>query len=211
MANGGPRVRILIAEDHAVVREGFRSLLTYDGSFEVVDAVADGIQAVESYRVHQPDVVLMDLQMPGLDGVAASQAIRTHDVEARILILTTYDGDEDVRRSLAAGALGYVLKESPPEVLVHAILTVARGDRYLSSSAMRAVESRPHHEDPLSAREVEVLRLVSKGMSNREIADELFVSEATARTHVGHILAKLEVNDRLAAVMTGVRRGILRI
>jgi DNA-binding NarL/FixJ family response regulator len=205
------KIGVLLAEDHAVVREGFRSLLDYQAEFKVVGAAANGAEAIQLYLSLRPDVVLMDLQLPELDGVEATKQIRDADPNARVVILTTYEGDEDVRSSIAAGAMGYLLKECPPEELFRAIRTVVGGEPYFCDSAKTSMSQHASEGSLLSRRELEVLTLVARGLSNREVAEALFLSEATARTHVAHILSKLDVTDRLAAVMAAVRLGILRV
>jgi two-component system NarL family response regulator len=205
------RLRVLIAEDQAIVRDGLAALVGYQPDFEVAGCAADGADAVRLFRELCPDVVLMDLRMPGMGGVDAIEAIRLADPQARILVLTTYDGDEDIYRALQAGACGYLLKDASTEELVGAIRTVAKGGRHIPSAIAQRLADRAMSGPSLSEREVEVLRLVAAGLTNKEIAAKLFIAEGTVKTHLNSIHEKLGVRDRTEAVMVAVRRGILQV
>ncbi|WP_043622697.1 response regulator [Nonomuraea candida] len=207
----GP-IRLLIADDHPIVRDGLRGMFAGDPGFEVVGEAADGARAVELARALSPDVILMDLRMPGTDGVTAIQQLARLGHPARVLVLTTYDTDRDVLPAIEAGATGYLLKDTGRDELVRAVRTAARGEAVLSPSvATRLLGQVRAPADPLSARELEVLRLIADGATNREVAARLFVSEATVKSHVLHIYTKLGVNDRAAAVATAFRRGLLTL
>ena len=206
-------IRILIADDHPVVRTGLQGMLAGEGDFEVVGEARDGREAVEKAALLEPDVVLMDLRMPVLDGVAATELIRAGRSETEVLILTTYDTDGDILRALDAGAVGCLLKDSPREELFRAVRAAARGESVLAPAVLSQVMSRMRAPaaETLSDREVEVLRLVARGASNKEAARELFISETTVKTHLSHIFTKLGVDDRTAAVTVALDRGILRM
>jgi DNA-binding NarL/FixJ family response regulator len=210
-ARAGP-IRLLVVDDHPVVRDGLCGMFGGDPAFEVVGQAADGAQALELTRALDPDVVLMDLRMPGMDGVSAIGAMTREGLRARILVLTTYDSDIDVLRAIEAGAGGYLLKDAPQDELVRAVRATARGEAALAASvATRLVgQVRTPVRDPLSPREREVLELVAAGTTNREAAARLFISEATVKTHLMHLYEKLGVNDRAAAVAVGYERGLLR-
>lgn len=205
--------RVLLVDDHPVVRDGLRGMLDGQGDLEVVGEAANGHQAVAAVDRLGPDVVLMDLRMPELDGVAATERIRAAHPGVRVLVLTTFDDDEDIVRAVEAGATGYVLKDVPRDQLFAAVRAAARGEMMLApeiaAKLVRRVRSEPAPQ--LSDRELEVLALVAKGLTNRAIAEELFVSEATVKTHLVHAFAKLGVDDRTAAVMTALERGLLRL
>ena len=205
-------ITLLIADDHPVVRDGLRGMFESAPDFTVLGEAASGEEAVERTAALDPDVVLMDLRMPGGGGVAAI-AHRT-GARARVLVLTTYDTDTDTLPAIEAGATGYLLKDAPRDELFTAVRAAAEGRTVLSPAvASRLVSAvrapRNERNEPLSAREREVLALVARGTSNREIARELFISEATVKTHLTHLYAKLGVNDRAAAVATAYERGIL--
>ncbi|MEU3842219.1 response regulator transcription factor [Streptomyces sp. NPDC028635] len=207
-------ISLLIVDDHPVVRDGLRGMFASASGFTVLGEAANGVQAVERVAALDPDVVLMDLRMPGGGGVDAIRELTRRGARARVLVLTTYDTDSDTLPAIEAGATGYLLKDAPREELFTAVRAAAEGRTVLSPavasrlvSAVRAPRS-PGNE-PLSAREREVLALVAKGTSNKEIARELFISEATVKTHLTHLYAKLGVNDRAAAVAVGYDRGIL--
>ena len=204
-------IRVLIADDHPVVRDGLRGIFEGSGEFEVVAEAADGREAVDRAAALRPDVVLMDLRMPGTDGVTAIRRLAERGVAARVLVLTTYGTDSDVVPAIEAGATGYLLKDSPRDELVRAVRAAARGEAVLSPSVATRLLSqvRAPAKEPLSQRELEVLSLIAHGSSNREAARCLFISEATVKTHVLHIYAKLGVNDRAAAVAIGFERGLL--
>ncbi|MFJ9554321.1 response regulator [Nocardiopsis sp. NPDC101807] len=203
-------VRVLIADDHPVVRDGIRGMFARDPGFEVVGEAADGARAVELARSLEPDVVLMDLRMPGAGGVHAIRELVRLGLPARVLVLTTYATDSDVGPAIEAGATGYLLKDALPEELMRAVRLAARGETVLSPLvATRLVGRVREPTAALSDRELEILRLIADGSTNREAAARLFISEATVKTHVLHIYGKLGVNDRAAAVAAGFRRGLL--
>jgi len=204
-------IRVLIVDDHPVVRDGLRGILTSDPEFEVVGEAADGAEALAGARAAKPDVILMDLRMPGVGGVAAIRSLAEADIPARVLVLTTYDSDSDVVPALEAGATGYLLKDAPRDELVRAIRSAARGEAVLAPSvASRLVSQlRAPEQATLSDRELEVLRLVAQGETNRGVAARLFISEATVKTHLLHIYTKLDVNDRAAAVGAAYERGLI--
>ncbi len=203
-------IRILIADDHPVVREGLAGMLAGQPDFEVVGMAADGDTAVTLHSSLSPDVTLMDLRMPGLDGVDAIEAIKAQQPRAHILVLTTYDSDADILRAIEAGATGYLLKDTPREELFRAIRAAARGDSVLAPTVAARLMTRMRGpaEENSSAREVEVLQLVAKGASNKEIGQALHISTATVKTHLIHIYNKLGVDDRTAAVTTALEKRI---
>jgi DNA-binding NarL/FixJ family response regulator len=204
-------IRILIAEDHAIVRDGLTSVLDFEQDMSVVGHAKNGNEAVAQYRKLKPDVVLMDLAMPEMDGVAAINAIRSEFPAARILVLTTYDGDETIFRALENGAKGYLLKDCSTPDLLGAIRKVHAGGTHVSDRAASRLAERAIAGAALSPREIEVLKLIASGKSNKEIAAQLFVSEGTVKTHVINIHHKLGVDDRTEAVVVAIKRGILRI
>jgi len=204
-------IRLLIVDDHPVVRDGLRGMLAGDPDLEVVGEAEDGAEALRLVASLQPDVVLMDLRMPGMGGAAAIRQLAEQGSEARVLVLTTYDSDSDVVPALEAGATGYLLKDAPREQLVRAIRAAARDEAVLAPSVATRLVSQlraPTH-DALSERELEVLTLIAQGETNRGAAARLFISEATVKTHLLHIYAKLDVNDRAAAVASAYERGLL--
>jgi len=207
------KIRILIADDHPVVREGLVGMLEGQSDFEVVGVADDGDMAVSLYRDLVPDVILMDLQMPGLDGVGAIQQIKSEAKAAHILVLTTYDSDADILRAIEAGATGYLLKDTPRDDLFRAIRAAASGESVLAPSVATRLMSRMRApaEEKLSAREIEVLELVAKGYSNKEVGKALHISTATVKTHLIHIYSKLGVDDRTAATTTAIERGIITL
>jgi len=204
-------ITLLIVDDHPVVRDGLRGMFQSDPCFEVLGEAADGVEAVALVERLDPDVVLMDLRMPGGGGVDAIAELGRRGARARVLVLTTYDTDSDTLPAIEAGATGYLLKDAPRDDLFTAVRAAAQGRTVLSPAVASRLVSRvraPGNE-PLSTREREVLALVAKGTSNRAIAAELFISEATVKTHLTHLYGKLGVNDRAAAVATAYSRGIL--
>ena len=215
-------VRVLLADDQALVRSGFRKLLEAETRIEVVAEAADGLEAIEKARLHRPDVVLMDIRMPRLDGLqATARIVAATSPSPRILVLTTYDLDEYIFEALKAGASGFLLKDSPAEELVAAIHIVAAGEALLAPSVTRrlieAFVSVPRVSpeakgllDGLTARESEVLHLVARGLSNAEIAAELHLGEATVKSHVGNLLMKLELRDRVQAVVLAYETGLVK-
>jgi NarL family two-component system response regulator LiaR len=209
-------IRVLIADDHAVVRQGLRTFLELQDDIEVVADVADGEGALEAAAEHQPDVVLMDLVMPGLGGVEAIGRLREVQPQARVLVLTSFLDDEKLFPAVRAGAAGYLLKDVEPGELVRAIRTVADGEALLhpavAARLMEEVSSgapRPGAEEALTAREREVLLLIARGMPNKLIARELQIAEKTVKTHVSSILGKLGLTDRTQAALYAVRAGLL--
>ena len=204
-------IRILIAEDHAIVRDGLTSVLEFERDMTVVGHAKNGREAIDRFRELKPDIVLMDLAMPETDGVTAIHAIRNESPDARILVLTTYDGDENVFRALENGAKGYLLKDCSTADLLAAIRTVHGGGVHVSERAAARLAERAMAGGGLSPREVEVLKLIAAGKSNKEIAEMLFVSEGTVKTHVLNIHQKLDVSDRTEAVVVAIKRGILRV
>lgn len=203
--------RVLITDDHPVVRAGLRMLLEAAG-IEVVTDAASGTEAIELTRMHQPELVLMDLQLgPGMDGVAATAALRELPDPPHVLIVTTYDTDADILRAVEAGAVGYLLKDAPPDELIRAVRKAAHGETALAPVvADRLLASLRNPVQRLSARELEVLTLVADGASNREVARKIFVSEATVKSHLVHIFDKLGVDSRTAAVGRARDLGLLR-
>jgi NarL family two-component system response regulator LiaR len=208
-------IRVLIVDDHAIVRKGIRALLDQVEQIEVVGEARDGQEAVTRAASLRPDVILMDLVMPEMDGIAAIRHITADQPEARILVLTSFTGDDQVFPAIKAGALGYLLKDSDPEELLAAIESVHRGEPSLSPAIaqkvlveLRQPSDRPPTPDPLTDREVEVIRLVAKGLSNQEIAERLTVTEATVRAHVSNILSKLHLANRTQAALYALREGL---
>ena len=208
---GPDPIRLLIVDDHPVVRDGLCGMFSGDQSFQVLGEAADGAEAVALARALQPDVILMDLRMPGMDGVSAIAELSRIGAAARVLVLTTYDTDSDVIRAIEAGATGYLLKDSPRAELLRAVRAAARGEAALSPSVATRLlgQVRAPAKEPLSQREFEVLEMVARGTTNREAAAGLFISEATVKTHLLHIYAKLGVSDRAAAVAEAFDRGLL--
>ncbi len=208
-------ITVLLVDDHPVVRDGLRGMFDADPGFRVLGEASGGVEGVELALRLDPDVVLMDLRMPAGGGVDAIAALARHGVRARVLVLTTYDTDADTLPAIEAGATGYLLKDAPREELFAAVRAAAEGRTVLSPAVatrlVTAVRRPPAGpvDDTLSAREREILVLVARGTSNRAIAAELFISEATVKTHLTHIYAKLAVKDRAAAVAAGYDRGIL--
>jgi DNA-binding NarL/FixJ family response regulator len=204
-------IRLLIVDDHPVVRNGLSGMFAGEPAFEVVGEAADGSEAVRRAQALSPDVILMDLRMPNMDGVSAIAALADAGVPARVLVLTTYDTDSDVLPAIEAGATGYLLKDAPATELFRAVRAAANGEAVLSPViATRLMgQMRTPTQDPISQRELEVLELIAEGHSNRDTAARLFISEATVKTHLTHIYAKLAVNDRAAAVAAAFNRGLL--
>jgi DNA-binding NarL/FixJ family response regulator len=206
-------VRVLIADDHPVVRSGIRGMLASDPGFEIVGEAADGTEAVALALRTEPDVVLMDLRMPALDGASATAEIRARRPETQVLVLTTYDTDADIVRAIEAGAIGYLLKDVPHEELSRAVRAAARGEPVLAPAVAERLMDRARGGagDALTAREIDVLQLAARGLSNNEIAKELFVSATTVKAHLAHIYRKLGVSDRTAAVTTALERQVIRL
>lgn len=210
-------VRVVVADDQALVRAGLRAILESECGIAVVGEAATGRDAVDVARAQRADVVLMDVRMPVMDGLEATR--RLADTSCRVLVLTTFDTDDVVFGALHAGASGFLLKDAPADHLIAAIRTVARGDALVDPAVTRRLiaafahrpplRERPPELEELSPRELEVLRLVARGLSNREIASQLFISEATVKTHVGRILQKLRLRDRIQAVVLGYETGLV--
>jgi DNA-binding NarL/FixJ family response regulator len=206
-------IRLLIADDHPVVRDGLRAMLATQPDMELVGEAATGTQAVAQAWALRPDVVLMDLQMPDLDGPGAIATLREQAPEVRVLVLTTYGTDADITRAVDAGATGYLLKDAPREQLFGAIRAAARGESVLSPLVATRVlgRMRAPAEEALSPRELEILQAVARGLSNKDIGRQLYVSEATVKTHLLRVFSKLGVDDRTAAVTVALERGIIRL
>jgi len=205
-------IRLLIADDHPVVRDGLSAMFAAEPEFEVVGQAGDGAEAIRLAEALRPDVILMDLQMPGVDGLAAIAELAKRGVAARVLVLTTYDTDGYVVPAIEAGATGYLLKDAPRDELLRAVRAAAAGQSVLAPSVATALMNRvrtPPAPDLLSPRELEVLKLVAAGNTNREAAAHLFISEATVKTHLLNIYAKLTVPDRASAVAEAFKRGLL--
>ena len=208
-------IRLLIVDDHELVRQGFMAMMSVEPGLDVVGEAADGVEAVELARSLQPDVILLDLAMPRKDGIEATREIRVDNPNARILIITSFAEDEKVFQAVKAGALGYLLKDSSPEALLRAINAVYEGRLSLHPDiALKLIEElnrpldQPPTEDPLTEREEEVLILVAKGLSNKEIAERLVVTERTVSAHVSNILGKLHLANRTQAALYALREGL---
>lgn len=211
-------IRVLIADDHAIVREGLARVLDQEEGLEVVGQAGDGADAVAQAKELGPDIVLMDLQMPGMDGVEAIQKLKEEAPDIGVIILTAFDTDEYIFRGIEAGARAYLLKDSTPQEVVRAIETVHRGESVIEPKVASSLLNRfsqlsksPPAEEALSPREVEVLRLMARGAANKEIAAQLVIGEATVKTHIIHIFNKLGVKDRTEAAMEGARKGIIQL
>lgn len=206
-------IRLLIADDHPVVRDGLSGMFAAEPGFEVVGQAGDGAEAIQLAETLRPDVILMDLQMPGMNGLAAISQLTGRGVTARILVLTTYDTDGYVVPAIEAGATGYLLKDAPRDELLRAVSAAADGTSVLAPSVANTLMNHvrtPSTPDIVSPRELEVLQLVAAGNTNREIAAHLFISEATVKTHLLNLYAKLDVPDRASAVAEAFRRGLLK-
>jgi len=210
-------IRVLVADDQLMVRAGFRLLLSGEDDIEVVAEASNGLEAVDKTARFHPTVVLMDIRMPQLDGLEATRRILAADSTARILILTTFDLDEYIYEALRAGASGFVLKDDPPEQLLAAIRVVADGEALLSPAITKRVIKQftriprpepPRQLDELTERELDVFRLIARGLSNTEIARELYISDTTVKTHITHILMKLNLRDRVQAVVLAYETGL---
>jgi DNA-binding NarL/FixJ family response regulator len=202
-------IRVLLVDDHPVVREGLRGILNAEDGIEVVGEAGSAADAVAVARAYEPDVVLMDLRMPDGDGVQATRDLLARDPGCRVVVLTTYENDADILRAVEAGATGYLLKDAGRSELAGAIRAAARGETVLAPAVAARLVSRMRSPVGLTPREIEVLRLVGAGRTNAEIGRELFVSEATVKTHLQRTFGKLGVSDRTAAVTAALQRGIL--
>jgi len=214
-------IRVLVADDQALVRDGFRMILDEQEDIEVVGEAADGLEAVARARELRPDLVLMDVRMPGRDGLEATRELLRELPETHVLILTTFDLNEYVYEAMRAGASGFLLKDVPRRLLIEGVRTVAAGEALLAPAITRrlieqfvkrppaSARALPPQLESLTAREFEVLKLVARGRSNTEIAGELYISEATVKTHVAHVLAKLDLRDRVQAVVFGYESGLV--
>ncbi|MBH8566354.1 response regulator transcription factor [Nostoc sp. CENA67] len=203
-------IRILIADDHPILGQALTMFLQCEPDMTVVGHAYDGQEALELFRQHQPDVALMDLQMPKMEGADAIATICAKFKQARILVLTTFDGDEDIYQALVAGAKGYILKGAEPNELLDAIRTVHQGKKYVPPSIAAKLAERMGSEE-LSDRELEVLRLIAKGKNNQQISADLNIAESTVRFHANNIFGKLNVSDRTQALVTALHRGIVRL
>ncbi|MGA2771752.1 MAG: response regulator transcription factor [Bryobacteraceae bacterium] len=204
------KIRILVAEDHLVARVGVSTIVNMQPDMTVVAEASNGQQAVELFRKHRPDVTLLDLRMPGMGGVEAATAIRAEFPTARMIALTTYGGDEDIRRALAAGVLAYLTKDVLHDELLKAIRAVNEGQTYLPAAVAAALVAQLPRPD-LSAREVQVLELIVRGLANKQIAYTLNIAEHTVKNHVKNILSKLGVQDRTQAATAAIQRGIIHL
>jgi DNA-binding NarL/FixJ family response regulator len=211
-------IGVLVVDDQSMIRAGFRMLLAGEGDIDVVAEASNGREAVDKAARFKPGVVLMDIRMPELDGLQATREILAANPAARVLILTTFDLDEYIYEALSAGASGFVMKDDPPEQLIAAIRTIAAGDALLSPSITRRVIGQfaglprpapPKELEELTSREMEVFRLIALGLSNAEIGEQLFISDTTVKTHVTHVLQKLNVRDRVQAVVLAYQAGIV--
>jgi two-component system, NarL family, response regulator LiaR len=212
------RIRVLIADDHHVVRGGIRALLETEDDIDVIDEAADGVETVLKTRSLNPDVILMDLMMPRKTGIEAIEEIKQEDPDARILVLTSYSDDEKVFAAIKAGALGYLLKETSTKELLQAIHDVYRGESSLHPAIARKLirelnrpSNLPPADEPLTEREIEVLIFVARGYSNQDIANALFISERTVRTHVSNILSKLHLANRTQAALYALKEGLTNL
>ena len=208
-------IRVLIADDHAILRKGIRALLSTEPDIDVVGEAGDGAEALEQAVALQPDVILMDLVMPKMDGIEATRQVTASKQGVRVLVLTSFAADDKVFPAIKAGALGYILKDTGPDDLVQAIRQVHRGEPTLEPEIARKVlfelahpPKQPPTPDPLTSREMDVLRLLAQGKSNREIADELVLAELTVRTHVSNILGKLHLANRTQAALYALKEGL---
>src|ERR1700757_4425191 len=205
-----PRIAVLIADDHSVVREGLASLISRKADMTVIGEASNGREAVDLWKQYRPDVTLLDLRMPELDGVGAIKAIREVDPNAHIVVLTTYDGDEDIYRAIKAGAKAYLLKDTARDALVETVRRVHAGETYLPPQLAAKLAERVSGQ-ALSPREIEVLQRMAVGKSNKEIGTELFISEGTVKTHIKSIFSKLDVVSRTEAVAAANRRGLIQL
>jgi DNA-binding NarL/FixJ family response regulator len=210
LTDAAPQARVLLVDDHALFRTGVANIINQEHDLHVVAEAGDGVQAVDAYERIRPDVVLLDLRMPRMEGVEAVQRIRERDPQARVIVLTTYDTDEDISRALRAGAKAYVLKDISADALIGCIRDVLAGKTYLApAAAARLAEGMAHVQ--LTPRELSSLRLMADGKANKEIAAALGISERTVKTHLGHLFDKLAVTSRTEAIKVATRRGLVRL
>lgn len=208
--NDQPRIRVFSVDDHPLLREGIAAIINNQPDMTVIAQAANGKDAVQQYKLHQPDVTLMDLRLPDMSGIDVMTGIRAEFPEARIIILTTFEGDVEIKRALEAGARGYLLKSMPPKELVEVIRQVHAGKKRIPPQL--AAQLAEHMSDEaLTTREVEVLGQIAGGNRNRDIAEQLFISEETVKVHIKHIMEKLGASDRTQAVAIGIRRGIIQL
>ncbi len=204
------RIKVMVVDDHPAFRKGLAALIESEPDFQVVAEAGDGREAIELFRKARPDVALMDLRLPGMGGVEATMAIRKEFPDARIIVLTTFDADEDIYRAIQSGARSFLLKDPPADELAAAIRAVHAGERKLPSHIASRLEERKQRAD-LSPREMDVLQLLIKGRSNKEIASALFISEDTVKAHLKTLFAKLNVRDRTEAAVSAIRHGIVHL
>jgi DNA-binding NarL/FixJ family response regulator len=208
--NEQTRIRVFSVDDHPLLREGIAAIINNQPDMQVIGQAANGKDAVQEFKKHQPDVTLMDLRLPDMSGIDAMIAIRAEFPEARIILLTTFEGDVEIKRALEAGARGYLLKSMPPKELVEVIRQVHAGKKRIPPQL--AAQLAEHMSDEaLTTREIEVLRQIAGGNRNRDIAERLFISEETVKVHIKHIMEKLGASDRTQAVAIGIRRGIIQL
>lgn len=210
MTEASKTIRVMVIEDHLMVRQGIVALLAMQSDFEVVAEAGDGDSALPLFRQHRPDVTLVDLRLPGRDGVEVIRALRAENSRGRFLVLTTYDGEDDISRALQAGAAGYLLKGASRTELADAIRAINAGHRHVPSELAARVLPRPADE-ALTDREIEVLRCIAEGLGNQDIGQRLGISESTVKGHVNNILGKLGVTDRTKALVVAIRRGLVRV
>ncbi|MBE9178555.1 response regulator transcription factor [Oculatella sp. LEGE 06141] len=203
-------IRVLLVDDHAIVRQGLAAMIENEPDMTVMGQAGNGQEAIACYRQLQPDITLMDLRMPHMSGVDATIAICAEFAQARIIVLTTYDGDEDIYRALRAGAKGYLLKDAEPDALLHAIHIVHSGQQYIPSEVAAKLVQRMNNPE-LSDREREVIHLMVDGLSNHDIGVALNITESTVKFHINRILSKLGVSDRTQAVVTALKRGLAKL
>ncbi|TYQ27737.1 response regulator transcription factor [Pseudanabaena sp. UWO311] len=201
-------IRIMVADDHPIVRSGLVLMIDYTPNMETVAEANNGVEAVALFRQYRPDVTLMDLRMPEMSGADAIAAIHQEFTEAKIIVLTTYDGDEDIYKGLKAGAKGYIFKNAPVDEIIRAIKTVYEGKKYIPPEVGEKLSERLNRPQ-LSNRELDVLKLVAQGKTNQQIATELYISESTVKYHINGVLSKLGVSDRTQATLVAIKRGIV--
>jgi len=210
MSDPASRIRVFTVDDHPLLREGIAAIISNQLDMQLVAQATSGSEAIQKFREHQPDVTLMDLKLPDMNGIDTIIAIRTEFPEARIIMLTTFEGDVDIQRALQAGARGYLLKSMPPKDLVAVIRQVHAGKKRIPSEVAARLADHLGEED-LTPREIDVLRRVAEGNRNRDIAEKLFISEETVKVHIKHIMEKLGASDRTQAVAIALRRGIIQL